>query len=157
MASQVGNVLAAVQARVAGPKYSFGRKYVAKHEAGQRVVWVPGVDRFEPAKNVRAPGAVYTRAAQVEAFVFADDYDATCALLSALVLALHDESRGALEIEQAEWFNPAWLDSMDGCRLVFRLACPVMRTAPSTAHVTAATFDTSGSAAGDGALDAGES
>jgi hypothetical protein len=161
MASKLQTILDAVQATitesVSATHYRTGHRFITERQPGPRIVWVPGKDEYSAPRAAQGRDrSVRTRSAQVLAHVFADDLESAETLVHAVVYAAHKQTHGAYNVDSGDWFAPEWLDKGEGC--VVKLSFDIPVTAPSLPIVTPnAGFDTTGSVAGDGNLDAGES
>lgn len=108
-------VITQVAGRVAGLSATaeLGAEHWIAEGTPPRVVWVPTSDRFDPpAQEHRQYRAYRTRVAGVELRIWGADIGAVETLVNELIVAIHDNARGAYELGAGRW------DGQDGAELL---------------------------------------
>jgi hypothetical protein len=137
--------------------WEIGADKAQKHGSPPRWVWIPTRDRFGPAE--RAGGrqrALFTRLCGVELQIWGTSLADTEARLHNTIAALHLEGATSVQLEAAHW-EPQSVQER-GVLVVLQLTIKVPVTAAAAAVVQATQVgpDNTGTVAGDGKLDWGE-
>ena len=141
MSARLFEILDAIEAGflATNPGITFrrGAREVPKMDRPPRIVWVPTKDAFgRPVKGGFNPRPLYSRRAGLEAHLWGLDLEMTENLLHGLVRVLHSLTHGSVEVADAIWGQPEWLQQGWACVLSLGFDLPVTNEIVPTATIS---------------------
>lgn len=158
----------AITARVSGVTFFTGARHVDNNAPPPRIVWIPLREKYThgptrgrgsgyvPAPTAPEARAVGVRAVTVGAHVWTDTFDATEALLDAVLKSAHATARGSFDADSIEWETDSHSQRGEAVTCELTLNVPVLDEAPTVAQLTAVSPDTTGAIAGDNIIENGD-
>lgn len=150
----------AIMADVTGwtGEHAIGRRALAHLDAPPRMVWVPVRATPQPAMKVSgATRSIATRRLAFAVYVWCETADALSDSIDALLAAVHRRWHGRWSYAGEDWSDEAaQTDLGESATVTISVDLAVLDNAAVTATLTAAEFNTTPAAEGDGTMHVGE-